>query len=220
LPHRVDRRDRPLAARHRQEAADLGRRYEPPPAFVAPAVASWSGFYVGINGGYGWATSDWTAPAVSTEPGGGVVGGTIGYNFQAGGFVFGLEGDVDWADMKGSVACSGGSCESKADWFATARGRIGYAGWSNWLPYLTGGAAFAGLKATNGVIGTSAAKTQTGWTLGGGVEYALLPNWSVKLEYLYADLGKFDCGTACSATVPDDVDFKANIVRAGLNYRF
>ncbi len=58
-----------------------------------------------------------------------------------------------------------------------------------------------------------------GWTAGVGVEYAMMAAWSVKLEYLYVDLGKFDCGPTCGAT-PDEVTFKANLVRAGVNYRF
>ena len=58
-----------------------------------------------------------------------------------------------------------------------------------------------------------------GWTVGGGLEYAFLGNWTAKIEYLYVDLGKFDCGVACGAT-PDNVTFKENVIRAGLNYRF
>lgn len=103
---------------------------------------------------------------------------------------------------------------------ATARGRIGYAGWNNWLPYFTGGAAMGDIKASSPF--GSATKTKFGYTLGAGVEYAMMANWSVKLEYLYVDLGKFDCGIACggAATTADNVSFKANVVRGGVNYRF
>ncbi len=205
----------PLAA----QAADLSPSYKAP-AYVAPLAASWSGFYVGINGGYGWGTSDWDHPAVSPKPAGALAGGTIGYNFQTGTWVWGIEGDLDWSGMKDSVTCGVGTCETKSDWLGTARARIGYAGWNNWLPYITGGAAFGGLKADNSLTGTTASKTQLGWTAGLGVEYAFRSNWSLKVEYLYADLGKFDCGTSCSAIVPDDVSFKANLVRLGVNYRF
>jgi outer membrane immunogenic protein len=206
----------PLAA----QAADLAKpRYEAPPAYEAPSYASWTGFYVGINGGYGFGTSDWNTPAVSVDPQGGLVGGTIGYNYQTGSWVWGLEGDFDWADIKGDTTCGLGTCETKSDWFATARLRVGYGGSGNWLPYITGGAAFADVKATNSLL-TSASKNMFGWTVGAGVEYAMVTNWSVKVEYLYADLGSFDCGVSCSATVPDNVDFTINIVRAGVNYRF
>ena len=78
------------------------------------------------------------------------------------------------------------------------------------------------MNATDSEIGSllsSANKTKLGYTLGAGVEYAMMTNWSVKLEYLYVDLGKFDCGISCGA-VSDNVSFKANVVRAGLNYRF
>ena len=90
--------------------------------------------------------------------------------------------------------------------------------WNNWMPYITGGAAFGDIKAEN-PAGTDASKTKIGWTAGLGLEYALRSNWSVKLEYLYADLGSFDCGLTCGAPT-DNVTFKTNIVRAGVNYRF
>ena len=86
------------------------------------------------------------------------------------------------------------------------------------MPYITAGAAFGDIKAEN-PAGTTASKTKVGWTAGLGLEYALRSNWSVKLEYLYADLGSFDCGLTCGAAT-DDVTFKTNIVRAGVNYRF
>ena len=203
-------------------AADLPRKA---PTYYAPAVAfSWSGFYVGLNGGYGWGTSSWssTATSGSPKPTGGLAGGTVGYNFQTGVWVFGAEGDFDASWMKGSDSsgtglCTAPGCETKNSWFATARGRVGYA-FDRWLPYLTGGAAFADVKMSpNNTLTTT--KTQVGWTLGGGVEYAFTGPWSAKVEYLYADLGKPTCGAL--TCVPDTtVSFKANIVRAGLNYRF
>ena len=121
--------------------------------------------------------------------------------------------------MKGTSDCSPGvTCETKNSWLATGRGRLGYACFNNWLPYLSGGLAMGDIKATNLAL-SSANKTKMGYALGASVEYAMWSNWSVKLEYLYVDLGKFDCGIACGAT-PDDVSFKANVVRAGVNYRF
>jgi outer membrane immunogenic protein len=205
----------PLAA----QAADLPSPYKAQPGLVAPAYANWTGFYVGLNGGYGFGNSDWDRPAVSPKPKGAMFGGTVGYNFQTGTWVWGGEADFDWSGMKGDATCTGGTCTTKNDWFGTARLRLGYGGWNNWLPYVTAGAAFGDIKATN-PAGVSASKTALGWTAGVGVEYAWRANWSVKLEYLYADLGKFNCGTTCSVTVPDNVSFTTNIVRAGLNYRF
>lgn len=206
----------PLAA----QAADLPQpSYKAQPGILAPAYANWTGFYVGINGGYGFGTSKWDSPAISPSPKGGLVGGTLGYNFQTGTWVWGVETDLDWSGMKGDATCPGGTCSTENNWLGTARGRLGYGGWGNWMPYLTAGAAYGDIKAVN-AAGTSASKTQIGWTAGLGLEYAFLGNWSAKIEYLYADLGKFDCGATCGGTTPDDVSFKANLVRVGVNYRF
>ena len=205
----------PLAA----NAADLRTPAYKAPAYVAPSYGNWNGFYIGINGGYGWGKSDWDVPAVSTSPKGGLFGATLGYNFQTGAWVWGIEGDIDWSGIKGSVDCGGADCETSNTWLGTARARIGYGGWANFMPYLTGGAAFGNVKASNNVLGTSASSTRFGWSAGVGMEYAVMTNWSVKLEYLYADLGKFDCGASCGAT-PDNVTFKTNLVRGGINYRF
>jgi outer membrane immunogenic protein len=200
-------------------AADFPRGAYKAPAYVAPVYANWTGFYVGVNAGYGFGKSNWDVPAVSPAPKGFLGGLTLGYNFQTGTWLWGLEGDADYSAMNGSANCVGGSCETKNPWLATMRGRLGYAGWNNWLPYLTGGAAIGNVKAT-GPAG-SASKTEIGWTVGAGLEYAMWSNWSVKLEYLYVDLGKFDCGSACSGVAgTDNVSFNANVVRAGLNYRF
>jgi len=200
------------------QGADLPRSTYKAPAYVMPSAPSWSGLYLGVNAGYGFGKSNWDFPAISTSPKGYLVGPTLGYNFQTGSFVFGLEGDYDFSGMKNSAACGAGTCETSNTWLATVRGRLGYAGFDNWLLYVTGGGAFGNIKASNSLAG-NASSNRTGYALGGGVEYALWSNWSVKLEYLYVDLGKFDCGIACGA-VTDDVSFKANTVRAGINYRF
>ena len=209
-----------LASAFTAQAADI-----PHPVYKGPrtvvAYYNWTGFYAGVNGGYGWGTSDWDLPVISTKPKGWLAGGTLGYNYQTGSWVWGLEGDFDWSDMKQSVACGAFSCESKQTWLATARGRIGYA-FDRWLPYITGGGAFGHVKAslTNPAV-PGDSDTMIGWTVGGGLEYAFLGNWSAKIEYLYVDLGKFNCGVSCAAGfVTDNVTFKENIVRAGLNYKF
>jgi outer membrane immunogenic protein len=203
----------PIAA----QSADLNRGSYKAPAYSAPAYANWTGFYVGINGGYGFGKSSWSGAGFTTgdfDVKGAQAGGTAGYNFQTGVWVWGLEGDFDWSGMKGSV----GALETKNDWMGTARGRFGYAGWNNLLPYITGGAAFGNIKGT--AAGVSAvSKTNIGWTAGVGLEYAFLGAWSAKVEYLYADLGKATCDAA-TCGVDTDVKFKTNLVRVGLNYRF
>lgn len=208
-----------LMAPFAAQAADLPQPYKARPGLVEPAYANWTGFYVGLNAGYGFGTSSWDVPAISPDPKGALVGGTIGYNFQTGTWVWGVEADLDWSGMKGDATCPGGTCTTKNDWLGTARARLGYGGWNNWMPYVTAGAAFGDIKAEN-PAGTEASKTKLGWTAGLGLEYALRANWSVKVEYLYADLGSFDCGTTCGSPTPDNVSFKTNILRAGVNYRF
>ena len=197
-------------------AADLQRRPVMPakaPAYIAP-VYNWSGFYAGINGGGGWGGSEFSAPFASGsfDTSGGLVGGTLGYNWQVNQIVFGLEGDIDWSNIRGSAGCGGTTCETRNDWLSTVRGRFGYA-FDRFLPYVTGGAAFGNVKTDIAGIGSSN-NTKTGWTVGGGVEYGLGGPWSIKAEYLYVDLGSSDSVLGSSA------DFHTNIVRAGLNYRF
>jgi outer membrane immunogenic protein len=205
----------PLDAR----AADMSAPSYRPPAFVPASYSSWNGFYLGINGGYGFGEANWDTPALSTDTDGGVAGGTIGYNVQSGSWVFGLEGDFDWADIRASNACTFGTCETKMDWFATARGRIGYAGWGPLMAYVTGGAAIGDVKATNTLF-TDVSKTMVGWTAGGGVEYAFSGRWSAKVEYLYSDLGNMNCGVSCGGVAPTDISVTTSVVRAGVNYRF
>jgi outer membrane immunogenic protein len=194
------------------------------PMKAAPYIApyyNWTGFYVGLNGGYGFGSSDWRAPVGATggfDTSGGLVGGTIGYNFQTGALVWGIEGDFDWANIKGSTtgAFCFATCTTKDSWLGTGRLRLGYA-FDRWLPYVTGGAAFGDVKAVSPV--GSETTTKVGWTIGGGVEWAFLANWTAKAEYLYVDLGNGDCSGGCSAA-PINVKFQTSLVRGGLNYRF
>jgi len=204
-------------------AADLGRR-PPPPApapYVTPAY-NWTGFYVGINGGGDFGRSSFSnvLGTQSTNIDGGMVGGTLGYNYQIYQLVLGLEGDVDWADNRGSTTsgiCPGGTCSFRNDWLATVRGRVGYAV-DRFMPYVTGGAAFGNLKTSvPGFAGQDT--TNAGWTAGGGLEFAISGPWTAKVEYLYVDLGKDSC-SAVNCGVPTNVNFHTNVVRAGLNYRF
>lgn len=202
-------------------AADLSVAplYKAPPPAMAPAY-NWSGFYLGVNGGGGWGHSTWDARGVSINPSGGLVGGTAGYNWQLGSAVLGVEGDIDWANLKGtgtSTLCPAG-CTTSDNWLSTVRGRAGYA-FGTVLPYVTGGLAVGDIHATTpGFAGAST--TNAGWALGGGVEVALPGNWSAKAEYLHVDLGSFNCGANCGATPNDNVSMHDNVVRAGVNYKF
>ena len=140
------------------------------PAYVVPPLYNWTGFYVGINGGYGWGTSSFSAPFTtgSFDTSGGLVGGTLGYNWQSGQVVFGLEGDLDWTSIRGSSPCGASSCETRNDWLGTVRGRLGYA-FDRFMPYVTGGAAFGNIKTSIAGFGSSS-DTNIGWTLGAGIE--------------------------------------------------
>jgi outer membrane immunogenic protein len=201
-------------------AADLPRPMAQPyyKAPVAVPAYSWTGFYIGVNGGGAYGRSAWDTTG-TFNLGGGLVGGTVGYNYQIGQAVLGVEGDIDWADIDGSTntACPLG-CKTSDDWLSTVRGRLGFAA-DRFMPFITGGAAFGDIKAsTPGFAG--ATSTNAGWTIGGGLEFAIAGNLTVKAEYLYVDLGKFNCGLSCSVFPTENVTFTANIVRAGLNYRF
>jgi len=200
-------------------AADMPGGYRP--AYVAPA-AGWSGFYAGLNGAYGWGQSDWSGGATgSNSPAGGLFGATLGFNVQSGAFVFGAEGDIDgnWmrdSNSTGSGFCSSPGCGIQTSWYATTRGRIGYA-FDRALFYGTAGAAFGDLQMM--ANGGSVTADRVGWTAGVGLEYAFLGPWSAKIEYLYADLGSATCGAAVCGT-NTAVNFTTNIIRLGVNYRF
>ncbi len=203
-------------------AADLARRapqpYYPKAPIVAP-VYNWTGFYIGINGGGAFGTSNWDSTN-SFDISGGLIGGTIGYNYQVGQVVFGVEGDIDWADINGTtnVACPLG-CKTSDTWLSTVRGRIGYAA-DRFMPFVTGGAAFGDIRASTPGFPTTS-KDNAGWTLGGGLEGAIVGPWTAKVEYLYVDLGKFNCGLNCGAGLTvDNVSVRTSIIRAGVNYRF
>src|SRR5882762_6191261 len=136
-------------------AADLPRAMPAKAPAYVPIGYNWTGFYVGINGGYAWGSSRWSAFGSNANPSGGMVGGTAGYNWQAAGspWVFGLEGDLDWTNIKDSAVCGGVTCQTKNNWFGTVRGRVGYA-WDRFMPYVTAGAAFGDIEANRvGFVG-------------------------------------------------------------------
>ncbi|MBV9558649.1 MAG: porin family protein [Pseudolabrys sp.] len=210
-----------LAVSGSANAADIARRQAMPVKAPAYVAYNWTGAYVGINAGGGWGRSNFEGvPGTggSFDVRGAMVGGTLGYNWQTSNLVFGLETDIDWSNIRGSAACAGLVCQTRNDYLGTARGRIGYA-FDRFLPYVTGGLAYGNVKKNvTGFPGSD--DTKAGYALGAGVEFAIAGPWTAKVEYLYADLGKSDCGTACTLTPPENVRFNTNIVRAGLNYRF
>ncbi len=209
-------------------AADLPAAPPPrAPAAYVPVVApvyNWSGIYIGINGGYAFGNTDWQSTPGFADTGsfnvnGGVVGATLGVNFQSGPVVFGIEGDGDWTDIKSSsVACTAGTCQTSNDWLATFRGRLGYA-FDRVLVYGTGGGAAGNVKAA--IPGGSTDTNEFGWTAGGGIEAALTDNVTAKVEYLFVDLQNGNCGAVLCGTASNvPVTFDASVVRAGLNFKF
>ncbi len=204
-------------------------------ALACPAAASaqgWNGFYAGATGGYGWGTSSQTGVIPTPAPppilddakfniSGGLIGGALGWNTQYGAWVFGVEGDYSYAAVSGhSDFCgtAGNSCGSRLESLGTVRGRLG-AVVNDWMLYATGGWAFGE------VSGYSTAKSSgdamyTGWTVGVGLEKRIAPQWSMKLEYLYTDLGDKDLYQAAVPGFPETVAYKVNTVRIGINYSF
>ena len=195
-------------------AADMAVKAPPPPP-PAP-VYSWTGWYVGVNIGYSVSDNRSTltsfvnpvigldnAESYKISPDGILGGVQLGYNWQAGSFLFGVEGDIQATGQKDSVCvlqCTidgtvRATIDQKLPWLATVRGRLGLVV-DRSLLYFTGGGAFGQVKTSitevDGaafVTTVSESKTKSGWTVGGGIESALTGNWTAKIEYLYVDLG-------------------------------
>jgi outer membrane immunogenic protein len=215
-------------------AADLGMPVKAPPAPVAPAY-NWTGFYLGGQIGYGWGSAYQEGANGFGDTGnydisGIVGGGTAGYNWQFGGsWVLGVETDFSGADITGTGAssltynCTTTGCYNDIHWFGTVRGRLGYA-WNNVLLYGTGGFAYGSAEA--GIVGCPGGFCGTnevnGWTAGGGIEYGLAPNWSVKVEYLHVDMGRYNFTMAggCAGTGGCVSPAVFDLVRGGINYHF
>ena len=205
----------------------------PQEVVVVPDVFTWSGVYVGgnIGGAWGHTDADSNAPgAIGFSPdqefdNSGVTGGAqIGYNYQINQFVLGAEADINWVDLNDRsdeiTVGVGDFYRTKHDWFGTVRGRAGYA-WDRALIYATGGFAYGNVEdryVSPVGLNSSTSSTRTGWTVGGGAEYAFTDNWTVRAEYLFVDLGDH----RFTSPLVDDVrfDHKFNVVRAGLNYKF
>jgi outer membrane immunogenic protein len=197
-----------------------------PPAPLPPAL-TWTGFYIGGFGGYGWTNSIASGLAIigvrDFDLKGGFGGGLIGYNWQTGNIVLGLEADVAGADISRSVAFPGAFVvKSGINTFGTVRGRLGFTATPAALLYVTGGYAWARNKFNLDIGGFSLSETQThsGWTIGGGVEYMFLRNWSAKIEYLYADFGS---KTYFNNFITDGLATgraQLNTIKGGINYHF
>lgn len=193
-------------------AADLPSRRAPAPVVVAPApIFTWSGFYVGAQLGYAWDKvslnnvwwgAGWGNPSLNRD---GIVGGAhVGFLFQpAGPLVLGVEGDLEGSSVRGSGIRG------------SVRGRLGVT-FDRALIYATGGLAWGNFRYTTIAFWpwtVDVSKTHTGWTVGGGVEYALTNNWSARLEYRYTDWGKIN-------NTWIDARRTEHAVRAGVSYRF
>ncbi|WP_424360673.1 outer membrane protein [Methylocystis parvus] len=216
--------------------------------FQKPSL-DWTGFYAGVNAGYGGGVVDGvTAFAnpglafstyVSNRTGGAVAGGQVGYNHQfANQIVLGVETDAQWSGVRAwhQATTIGGpngfvftDTPNAMNWFGTTRARIGYARGSSVL-YATGGAAYgeiatSGAQVAGALFTGSGARTQFGWTVGSGTEYALTRNLSLKAEYLYVSLSgvngpAFGAGPAPFLGSFSTGRFTTNVTRIGLNWRF
>jgi outer membrane immunogenic protein len=192
------------------------------PAYKAPPAAwSWEGQYIGVHGGYAWATNDIEVVAGATSeysPASGFGGLQIGYNHHLSpSWILGYEIDVSFGSLSETRLVGANVVPLEFNLFGTARTRLGYVR-GPWMLYATGGLAWATTTLDNINGGTPQfERPHVGYTIGAGVEYAFAPNWSAKLEYLYADLG--DTNTVIAgATV--NTDLTLSMVRLGLNYRF
>jgi outer membrane immunogenic protein len=226
-------------------AADLGTRPYTKAPVMDPAY-DWSGFYIGVNAGYGWARNDhqdlggnssyWNDKSdvqhQVVNPRGAVYGGQIGYNWQAANWVFGLEGQFNGADIKRTDLNinypDDEFVRSKIDSFATVTARVGYA-FNNWLPYIKGGYAAAHLETRDFDTDNdylSHSTWRSGYVVGAGLEYAFAANWIFGVEYNYMDFGEktFSGTTVFSSGPSHDEHFndtlKLQTVTARLSYKF
>ncbi len=221
-------------------AADLPLRTAPAPVFTPVPVFTWTGFYVGVNAS-GVVAGDFGASLLtpfqanaSVSAAGYVAGGTLGYNYQftpGSGFVVGLEGDVGYSDIHNRLTLSSPGIGSASaalvtdSYFATARGRLGYA-FGPALVYATGGYAATelGVKADAnglGLAGSFSKKTSIdGYTVGGGLEYAVLPNLTVKGEYLYSNFEKPFAGRIAGVDFAARAKLEVQQLKLGINYKF
>jgi outer membrane immunogenic protein len=219
-------------------AADLAARpyTKAPPPMVAP-IYDWTGFYIGANGGWAESRNCWdfittiTRTDGCTDRSGGVIGGQIGYRWQANQFVFGLEAQGDWADIdstRASVTFPGFSTRVRLDGIGLFTGQIGWA-WNAALLYVKGGAAVTDNRfdvVTTACCATlgSAGSTRWGGTVGVGFEYGFTPNWSFGVEYDHLFMGhdnnSFTVVNPVFVGVQNRIDQDVDMITLRLNYRF
>ncbi len=206
-------------------AADIPPRAPSYPARTASVPFNWTGAYGGVHLGYGW--SQWTGTTtvggavISTERANvnGALGGLqLGFNMQSGAMVYGLETDITLSGQRSTTTTGGVTFGERVRWFGTTRGRLGVAA-DRWMFYGTGGVSYTGLQSDITVGGTtdSARETKLGWTVGAGIENAISPNWTWKLEYLYIDAART---TRTAGAVTDTFRARNNVARLGVNYKF
>ncbi len=231
-----------LASTSLSFAADLATKA---PIYAPAPVWSWTGFYLGGHVGAGWGTTESTLtgitgavipgsfPIAQNSRSGFLGGGQLGYNWQSGWAVFGVQGDIAGMDVKGTTPCLGGgaSCTAKSDWLATVTGRFGGVVADRTLVYVKGGAAWMHTDHTFGVavlgpggFSASTSTTAFGWLLGLGAEYAFDRNWSAFIEYNYIDFDKksstLDLTTFGGPVASVDFKNKLSIAKVGVNYKF
>jgi outer membrane immunogenic protein len=196
-----------MAASSSALAADLPS-HRPSPVYATAPIFTWTGFYIGADIGYAWGYNNFavTSPGLGVfgvpgfnKPNGEMGGLHVGYNYQINQFVVGLEGDVTAADFNNNSTLGGLlNVSTRVPVEGSIRSRVGYT-WDRALFFVTGGAVFGDIENNYGLIipgvgnfGDPAGtykKTRVGYTVGGGVEYALSDNWSVRGEYRYSDFG-------------------------------
>lgn len=214
---------------------------------VAP-VTDWTGFYVGLHGGYAWGDLDYSADfrdanlrlldfeGDDTDIDGFFGGLQAGFNWQMDSILLGVEGDISLASIEADAEFRTDfigdalRADTTVDWFGTARLRGGFLVTPDLLLYATGGLAWGSVDTSYdldldgvGIASNDESTTHLGWTLGGGAEFALSDNLSLKAEYLYVDLGEeevFNDDIANIGNVHVDQDLSFHTVRAGLNFRF
>jgi outer membrane immunogenic protein len=224
-------------------AADLPERVNTKAPTIAVPAYSWTGCYIGVEGGGNWGRSEQIArsgPAAGAsitggfDLSGGIAGGTVGCNYQINSFVFGIENDYSWTNKKGSAPDqlpfnTGATSSTNEKWIDTLRGRAGYS-WDQYLLYVTAGGAWAGTSVdVKNVAFVTDSRTRTGWVAGVGGEWAASTGpWGTltfKLEYLHADFGTQQyinppVFTGIGTVVTRDVKLTDDMVRAGMNLKF
>ncbi|HMM88550.1 outer membrane protein [Bradyrhizobium sp.] len=218
-------------------AADMAVKAVPPAPL--PVIYNWSGFYIGGNGGWGSSRNCWdfvTAAGLvvadaCSDRSGGLIGGQIGYRWQTGGWVFGLEAQGDWADLSNtrlSLIDQRFSTRVRTDGIGLFTGQVGYA-WNAALFYVKGGAAVTSnsydiLTTIDGLSVASANSTRWGGAVGVGFEYGFTPNWSVGLEYDHLFMGdannSFSVANPIVAGALNRINQDVDMVTLRINYRF